>query len=502
MRTAALLSAVVLLPAAQAVDRAHAAPRPAAHPRTRHEVYPVPPGGVYTFHGRGYGHGHGMSQWGAYGAAKVDHRSAAQILHFYYPHTTLAARSASRTIRVLLTAADAPSRGYLQVGPSAGLTVTPTDGPAIPLPVTTGRGRTITGWRLQRGGAAVDLRRRVSGHWHTVTGVGTAATVTDKAAVIPVVEPGHTVRRYRGSMVGELKNGSLEAVNVVNLELYLRGVVPAEMPSSWTAAALQAQAVAARTYAARGLRDPKASWFDVFGDTRDQAYGGVASEAVRTNRAIHRTAGEVVVDSSGHAILAQYASANGGWTVSGGVPYLPAKHDPYDGAVPNDAHAWTASVSVGSMESAYPAIGTVRSLTVTGRDGDGLWGGRVTALTLTGSKGSVPLTGIDLQFALGLRSPWFRPVPTPAAPTGLKARANGRTVIVHWTQPASMRGAATVTGYLVRLSPGGHRVSVPAAARRASVGKLPAARYTVTVVGRSVAGRSRAASVVVKTGHQ
>ena len=62
-----------------------------------------------------------MSQWGAYGAAKVAHMSSNQILHFYYPHTTLATRSTARTIRVLLTAADASARGYLQVNPATGL---------------------------------------------------------------------------------------------------------------------------------------------------------------------------------------------------------------------------------------------------------------------------------------------------------------------------------------------------------------------------------------------
>jgi len=63
----------------------------------------VPPGGGYTIHGLGFGHGHGMSQWGAYGAAKVGQLSANQILHFYYPHTFLATRSTKRQIRVLLS---------------------------------------------------------------------------------------------------------------------------------------------------------------------------------------------------------------------------------------------------------------------------------------------------------------------------------------------------------------------------------------------------------------
>jgi len=172
---------------------------------------------------------------------------------------------------------------------------------------------------------------------------------------------------FSGAVIGELEVGHMDAVNVVNLELYLRGVVPSEMPSSWSPAALQSQAVAARTYATRELRSPKASWFDVFGDTRDQSYGGVGAETKATNQAVKATAGEVVVDHTGHAILAQYASADGGWTVAGGAPYLPAKPDPYDGAVPNAAHAWITSVSAHSLAMAYPEIGTLQDIVITGR---------------------------------------------------------------------------------------------------------------------------------------
>jgi SpoIID/LytB domain protein len=496
----ALLAALAVLPAAQASDPARAGAG-SAKPAVRHEVYPVPPSGAYIVHGRGFGHGHGLSQWGAYGAAKVDQLSANQILHFYYPHTSLATRSTDRTIRVLLTAANASSRGFLQVATAPGLTLKPASGPAVSLTAKTGDGRPITAWRLQRDGAAIDLRRRASGHWHTQTSVGAAATLTDTAQQIPVVEGSRTVR-YRGAVVGEIENTSLEAVNVVNLELYLRGVVPSEMSSSWSAAALQAQAVAARTYATRGVKNPKASWYDVDGDTRDQAYGGMAVEAKRTTRAVQHTAGEVIVDSNGHAIFAQYAAADGGWTVAGGQPYLPAKHDPYDGLVPNTGHAWLTSVPAATIEAAYPAVGTLEKLIVTGRDGNGLWGGRVSAVTLTGSKGSVQTTGLALQFALGLRSPWFRPIPTPAAPAALKAKATGKTVTVTWKAPHSVKGAAPVSGYRVRLSPGTHKLALPASARTASISKLPAGSYTVTVVARSGVGPGPGASVVVKTGHK
>jgi SpoIID/LytB domain protein len=466
-----------------------------------HEVYPVPPGGAFSFHGRGFGHGHGMSQWGAYGAAKVRHLSANQILHFYFPHTRLATRSGTRVIRVLLTTAQASSRGYLEVEPADGLTLTPNNGDPVKLATETKKGHPINGWRLRADGAAVDLQNHFSGHWHTTADVGGGGSFTAAGHQVQVDLPGRKVR-FRGAMVGELKNGSMEAVNAVPLDLYLRGVVPSEMPASWPGAALQAQAVAARTYAARGLRSPKASWFDVFGDTRDQAYGGVGSEAAKATKAIQHTAGEVIVDHDGHAILSQYSSADGGWSTSGGVPYLPAQHDPYDGLVPNTAHAWTSSVSAGSLESAYPAVGNLTGIVITGRDGNGLWGGRVTALTLQGSGTPVKLSGSDLQFALGLRSPWFRPVPRPGPPTSLAAKATGSTVTVRWKPPAHVMGAAAVTGYRVHVSPRKRRQTLPADARTTSVSKLPVGRHTVSVVALSDSGAGPGASVVVKTAHK
>jgi stage II sporulation protein D len=465
---------------------------------TVHEVYPVPPGGVYTIHGRGNGHGHGMSQWGAYGAAKVDHLSSNQILHFYYPHTTLATRSTMLAISVQLSLADSASLGYVQVNPAIGMSVTPTGGKTKLLPTRTAAPRhTITSWRLARSGTAVVLRYLAVGKWHTLMTVGKAARITDTARQIPVVEPNGVVS-YRGSVFGELEAGALEAVNLVNLELYLQSVVPSEVSPSWPAATLEAQAVAARTYALHGMNNPKTSYFEVDGDTRDQAYGGVGVESPRSTSAIQATAGEVIVDSKDHPILAQYASADGGWTVSGGVDYLPAEADPYDGAVPNTDHAWVTTVSASEIQSDYPQIGTLADIDITGRDGNGLWGGRVTTLKLVGSKATLALTGTELQETLGFGSPWFRPVPLPAAPGALTASAKGGTVTAQWKAPASITGAAPVTGYVFTLSPGAHHQTLAATALTASVAKLAPGTYTISVVAQSAAGNGPPATTTVK----
>src|SRR5207244_609727 len=99
---------------------------------------------------------------------------------------------------------------------------------------------------------------------------------------------------YRGRLRVTSDGKTVQVIDTVALEAYLAGVVRAEMPSSWSPEALKAQAVAARSYAlanrTAGGRD-----FDLYGDTRDQAYGGVAVENAATNAAVAATKGEVVL---------------------------------------------------------------------------------------------------------------------------------------------------------------------------------------------------------------
>lgn len=426
-RSAALLTAVLLgAPVALVAQIASlASPAAAANrsaPKAVHEVYPVPANGAVTLAGHGFGHGHGMSQWGAYGAAAVDRLSSAQILSFYYPHTTVATEPTSLHVRVLLSATDSPATGHLQVFPAPGLTAT-YGGASHVLP-TAVAGQPITAWRVTRYQGQLALGEQVAGAWQTTApNVGTRVAFTDHASKVPVAvgasaRPGTVV--YRGKVSAELRSGVIETVNRTRLEAYLRAVVPAEMPASWPAAALQAQAVAARTYAAHGLAHPKAGWYDLDGDTRDQAYGGVNVETAATTTAVRSTSGQVL-EAGGVPILAQFDAADGGWTTSGGQAYLPAQPDPYDGAIANTAHSWTATVRASDVSSDWPAIGALQQITVTGRDGHGTWGGRVTSLTLTGSTGSVALTGTAFQWALGLRSPWWKPTggttPPPTTPS-------------------------------------------------------------------------------------
>ena len=105
---------------------------------------------------------------------------------------------------------------------------------------------------------------------------------------------------FRCSLELLVKNGSLNAIDVLDLEDYLLGVVPSEMPSSWHLEALKCQAVAARSYASAHL-GKNSKWqsegFDLVPDVRDQAYKGMAAEAKSTYIAVKSTSGLVLKDS-------------------------------------------------------------------------------------------------------------------------------------------------------------------------------------------------------------
>ena len=137
-------------------------------------------------------------------------------------------------------------------------------------------------------------------------------------------------------------DGALRAVNNVQLEAYLYGVVPSEMPYTWVPEALKVQAVAARSYAlaVRKLN----SWFDLYPDTRSQVYSGIAGEKPSATAAVQETAGEVVL-YNGKVATTYFYSSSGGRTAAADevwagppVPYLQSVNDPYDTISPH--HRW------------------------------------------------------------------------------------------------------------------------------------------------------------------
>jgi SpoIID/LytB domain protein len=354
-----------------------------------------PAAGSFTIRGAGWGHGYGMSQWGAYGAAEKG-RSWQQILAFYYPGTTLKPMPKGTTIKVWVSA---DTDNDLRVRPAKGLKVSDANGHSLTLPT----GPNYSRWRITRSGAGYRLSHR------TPTGYRTLATRLDTstwsfstpADQVTVALPGGSTRAYRGSIALAKRGTGGRTVNRVLLEDYVRGVVPAEMPTSWAAHAVRAQAVAARSYAVR-LRDfTSYDGYDLCDTTNCQVYRGLAQENSRGNAAVKATAG-VIVTYGGKVALTQFAASNGGATAKSTLPYLTAHPDPYDGVVMSQA--WTRKVSAASVARNWPSVGTVTGLQVTSRDGSGRWGGRVNKITIIGTRGSVTVSGSTFQWRYGMRS--------------------------------------------------------------------------------------------------
>jgi SpoIID/LytB domain protein len=362
----------------------------------------VPKGATIAIHGRGYGHGHGMSQYGAQGAAKQG-RSTRQILEFYYPHTK--AGRVGGQVKVLITASigratTVVARPGLRVHDLA-------TGSTYHVP-TSGRPSKATRWKMSGGsGGGTDVSYRTDA-WHVWRSLEGDGEFRSSRAPLTLVLPGGKVT-YRGRLrsMGPISRTTHRiTVNKVSLEGYVQGVVPREMPSSWRPAALRAQAVAARTYAAFEVASSSDPRFNLCDSSSCQVYGGLSAEVHSTTRATAATAGQVRT-YRGEPAFAQFSASNGGYLAAGSQPYLVAKPDPYDTKAVDPYTSWTVKVTAAKIQNTWPAIGRLTSIEVTGRDGNGKWGGRISSLTLHGTKGVKNLSGDAFRSGLGLRSTWL-----------------------------------------------------------------------------------------------
>jgi stage II sporulation protein D len=366
--------------------------------------------GDLVVHGRGFGHGRGMSQYGAQGAALAG-RTATQILDFYYPGT--ATTTVSGSMRIWLTADTTAS---LKVKPATGLKVRDLGDDAVfTLPVSS----SVTRWAINPHGTN---RTRIS-YFHApqrrwINWVAGGRPVLrgmaqfEGSPVTFLILPDGSSRPYRGALRAADRSGSeLDTLNVLGLDLYVRGVVPKEAITSWRPAALQAQAIAARTYSVshRDRAVAAGKDYDLCDTVSCQVYGGYAAEVPSTNSAVAATAGRIRTHR-GRPILAEFSSSNGGYTAPGPVPYQVGKADPYDGypGNGNPNHSWTVTLDRATVQAGL-GVGTLRRIRVDDRNGLGAWGGRVVTVTAVGSAGSKRLTGERMRFALGVRSAWFDP---------------------------------------------------------------------------------------------
>ncbi|KRF18834.1 hypothetical protein ASG90_02765 [Nocardioides sp. Soil797] len=363
------------------------------------QTYPMPARGKVNVVGHGYGHGHGMSQYGAEGAARQG-LSWRQIVDFYYPGTK-PERDRGR-ITVLISA---DTSSDVVVDHRSHLRVTKESTGATHVVPDRGNGT----WRLVP--ARDPSRTKVQfydGGWKRWMAFD--GSVSFSAAGRPVrLHVGNAKLAYRGRLISAIPaagSTDRDTVNSVDLDTYVRGVVPSEMPATWSPAAVQAQSVAARTYGAYEKAHPRARHFQICDTTACQVYRGVSGEHPRADAAVKATRGQVLVHR-GEPAFTQFSSSSGGWTSANQFPYLPAKKDPYDGWSGNANHTWRISVDVSRIERAWPAIGNLRSIKVTRRDGNGQWKGRIQSLTLVGGKRNVTVSGDTFRFTLGLKSTWL-----------------------------------------------------------------------------------------------
>jgi peptidoglycan hydrolase-like amidase len=444
------------------------------------EIYRRPASGVFSFQGHGWGHGHGMSQWGAQGAATLG-KTWQQIVGFYYPHTTIAQVPASgNSIRVWISADDETD---LVVLPATDLHVTDTaTGATAVLPAITG----VDKWRVAQTATTQQLQQHLNGTWqpYAIGGVSDFAGPVEfsrpSAGWLTLSLPGGKTARYRGTLrAARTSPSTMDTVDVLGMDDYLKGVVPYESPASWLPAALQAQAVAARTYAAykrahaSGLTSGK--FYDICDSTSCQVYAGMGGEAASTNAAVDATAGQTLL-YNGQPAFTEFSSSNGGFSTDGGQPYLVAQADPWDGAAPNSEHSWTAQITAAQLEASFPAVGHLTALSVTQRDGNGDWGGRVLGVALLGVDAagrptSVPVTGRDIYlsrqwptYSTGLRSNWWRV-------SNLDAQVVATTPAPRLVATAMPEGRGTLT---TRLKVQGTESFTPASLSLVPVGVAPA----------------------------
>jgi SpoIID/LytB domain protein len=359
-----VLSAAALLTAIAAVEFWPGGPAPAAPP--------------WVIKGRGWGHGVGMSQWGAYGYARHD-RGWRWILAHYYRHTRIG-HTGSHRVRVLL-ASENPSPRFSGADSACGVALDPS-----------------LRYRFTLEAGDVHLNR------------AGGADLTDCGRAGVASGPGPLHLEGKGDYRGRLRavpspNGSLLVLNELQLETYLRGVVPSEVKASWPQAALRTEAVAARSWAVVTLRHRPY----LFDDARSQLYGGVDAEARASDRAVRRTSHDVAA-YRGAIATTYYTASSGGRTEDAQYgfpneppePYLESVRDRFDGISPY--HSWTVRYSESQMASKLNGLFSGQLLRI-----DVLKRGvspRIVRARIVGSSGSSTVSGLTLAVRLDLLSAW------------------------------------------------------------------------------------------------
>jgi SpoIID/LytB domain protein len=356
----------------------------------------------FTIRGAGFGHGVGMSQYGAYGYA-LHGVAYDAILKHYYTGTALGSTDTNAIVRVLLQSTGSASfSGGIQAGTkklSADQTYRV-------------RSYGLSQLALYRGSKRVGV-------------FNAPLEVAGKGNVLNVGGLGD----YRGRLEFRPTTFGINTINAVGLEDYVAGVVARESPSAWPLEALKAQAVAARTYA---ITTSKAgAGFDQYADTRSQVYGGVAAESISSNAAVAATRGQVVT-YNGAPVVTYFFSTSGGRTEnvensfigSDPKPWLKSVNDPYDGVSPK--HRWgpiRMSMATAAGKLSGLVKGRFKGIRVNRRGKSP----RIVAATVIGTGGRTHVSGATLRGRLGLLDSWayFTSIGTRKKPPPSDSKTGG-----------------------------------------------------------------------------
>ena len=337
----------------------------------------------WIVHGRGFGHGVGMSAYGAYGYA-LHGKGYRFILGHYYTGTSLGTLQAPRIVRVLL-GIEGGDVGFSGATSACGRRLDPR-----------------RSYEAHRVGSAVKLR---SSGGKPLANCGRTLRAAGRGTV--AIAGYGTYRGALETVPTESQAGSLNVVNALTVDNYVKGVIPNESPPSWPPAELKAQAVASRSFALTA--GVGGNGFDLYSDTRSQVYKGLESEYTTSDQAAEETRGQVLM-YGGHIAETLFSACSGGHTESiqnvfGGpaIPYLQGVPDPYDSLCP--LHEWTLKFSGPEISAKLGAYlqGRLKQVVIT-RHGVTP---RIIAAKLIGTGGVSSVSGTDLESALGGYSDWM-----------------------------------------------------------------------------------------------
>src|ERR1700712_2399091 len=330
--------------------------------------------------GHGFGHGVGLSAYGAYGYA-LHGKGYKFILGHYYKGTALGQISGPNIVRVLLTTTSGDVT-FSEATSACRTKLDPT--------------RTYEAHRL---GDTVVLR---SSGGKPLAKCG----ATLRAAGAGVIDIGG-VGRYRGALETVVnESGELNVVNALSVDNYVKGVIPNESPPSWPMEELKAQAVASRSFALTG--GVEGDGYDLYSDTRSQVYKGLESEYTTSDQAEEETTGQVLM-YEGQIAETLFSACSGGKTESiqnvfgAAIPYLVGVPDPYDDLCP--LHEWTLKLSGPEISEKLSGLldGRLKKVVIA-KTG---YSPRIIEAKLYGTSGVTTATGEQLEVALGGYSTWM-----------------------------------------------------------------------------------------------